>query len=136
VRFTVTVLLWLLTTAGLAVAVPAAWTQKNIIDPDGYAAMAEKAAKRFGLFLGLDLHAFPVDEGVVERGIARARDHPPGELGLLVQHAQRHVYALFDPLELRFQQLHRPKAMADVAAILLQPILQLDPQRTAAFGGS
>jgi hypothetical protein len=44
VRFTVTVLLWLLTTAALAVAVPAAWTQKNIIDPGGYAALAEKAA--------------------------------------------------------------------------------------------
>ncbi|MBO0880310.1 MAG: hypothetical protein J2P17_08140 [Mycobacterium sp.] len=43
-RFTATVLLWLLTTAALAVAVPAAWTQKNIIDADGYAAMAEKSA--------------------------------------------------------------------------------------------
>jgi hypothetical protein len=44
VRFTATVLLWLLTTAALVVAVPAAWTQKNIIDPGGYAAIAEKAA--------------------------------------------------------------------------------------------
>jgi hypothetical protein len=44
VRLTVTVLLWLLTMVALAVAVPTAWTQKNIIDHDGYAAMAEKAA--------------------------------------------------------------------------------------------
>lgn len=43
-RFTVTVLLWLFTTAALAVAVPTAWVQKNIIDLDGYAAMTEKAA--------------------------------------------------------------------------------------------
>jgi hypothetical protein len=44
VRFTVTVLLWLLTTVALAVAVPTAWMQKNIIDTDGYAAMAQRAA--------------------------------------------------------------------------------------------
>jgi hypothetical protein len=44
VRFTVTVLLWLLTTVALTVAVPTAWAQKNIIDPDGYAAIAKKAA--------------------------------------------------------------------------------------------
>jgi hypothetical protein len=44
VRFTLTVLLWLLTTVALAVAVSTAWTQKNMIDPDGYAAIAEKAA--------------------------------------------------------------------------------------------
>jgi hypothetical protein len=45
VRFLVTVLLWLLTTATLAVAVPAAWTQKNIVDVDGYAALAQQAAR-------------------------------------------------------------------------------------------
>jgi hypothetical protein len=44
VRFAVTVLLWLLTTAMLAVAVPTAWAQTHIIDVAGYTAMAEKAA--------------------------------------------------------------------------------------------
>jgi hypothetical protein len=44
VRFTVTVLLWLLATVVLAVAVPTTWTQKNIIDADGYVALAQKAA--------------------------------------------------------------------------------------------
>jgi hypothetical protein len=44
VRFAVTVLLWLLTTVALAIAVPTAWAQKNIIDADGYAALAQKAA--------------------------------------------------------------------------------------------
>jgi hypothetical protein len=44
VRFAATALLWLLTTVALAVAMPTAWAQNNIIDVDGYAALAEKAA--------------------------------------------------------------------------------------------
>jgi hypothetical protein len=44
VRFAVTVLLWLLTTAALAVAVPTAWAQTHLIDVDGYMAMAQKAS--------------------------------------------------------------------------------------------
>lgn len=43
-RFAVTVLLWLLTTAALAVALPTAWTQTHIIDVNGYTAMAQKAS--------------------------------------------------------------------------------------------
>lgn len=43
-RFAVTVLLWLFTTAALAVAAPAAWTQTHIVDVNGYTAMAQKAA--------------------------------------------------------------------------------------------
>jgi hypothetical protein len=37
-------LLWLVTTAALAVAVPAAWAQKTLVNEDGYAALALKAA--------------------------------------------------------------------------------------------
>jgi len=44
VRFAVTVVLWLATTVALAVAIPAAWAQKNVVDEDGYAALAQKAA--------------------------------------------------------------------------------------------
>jgi hypothetical protein len=44
VRFAVTVLLWLFTTAALAVAVPTTWTQTHIVDVNGYTAMAQKAA--------------------------------------------------------------------------------------------
>jgi hypothetical protein len=44
VRFTTTVVLWLVATVALAVAIPAAWAQRNIINSDGYAAMAQKAA--------------------------------------------------------------------------------------------
>jgi len=44
VRFAVTLVLWLATTVALAVAIPAAWAQKNVVDEDGYAALAQKAA--------------------------------------------------------------------------------------------
>ena len=43
-RFAVTLLLWLLTTAALAIAVPTVWAQTHIVDADGYAAMAERAS--------------------------------------------------------------------------------------------
>jgi hypothetical protein len=45
VRFVATVFLWLVTTVALAVAVPAAWAQKNVIDENGYSALAASAAK-------------------------------------------------------------------------------------------
>jgi hypothetical protein len=45
VRFIATFLLWLLTTAGLAVALPAAWAQLHLVDRDGYSAVAASAAK-------------------------------------------------------------------------------------------
>ncbi|MDT5327489.1 MAG: hypothetical protein QOF25_4641 [Mycobacterium sp.] len=44
-RFLATLLFWLLTTAALAVAVPTAWAQQNVVDEDGYAALATSAAK-------------------------------------------------------------------------------------------
>ncbi|OBI47479.1 hypothetical protein A5707_19585 [Mycobacterium kyorinense] len=43
-RFAVTALLWLLTTLALAVAVPTAWAQHNIVSADGYAELAREAA--------------------------------------------------------------------------------------------
>lgn len=44
-RFAATVVFWLDTTVALTVAVPAAWAQTTIIDEDGYAALAQKAAR-------------------------------------------------------------------------------------------
>jgi len=44
VRFILTALLWLLTTALLAVAVPVGWAQQNLVRADGYAALAQRAA--------------------------------------------------------------------------------------------
>ncbi|MBU9762931.1 hypothetical protein FR943_03560 [Mycobacterium sp. TNTM28] len=43
-RFVMTLFLWVLTTILVAVAVPSAWVQKNIIDPQGYSSFAESAA--------------------------------------------------------------------------------------------
>lgn len=37
-------LLWLIATLALALAIPAAWTQLHVVDADGYAAMAQRAA--------------------------------------------------------------------------------------------
>jgi hypothetical protein len=44
VRFAATLVLWLATTVALAVAIPAAWAQVNIVNEDGYAALAQNAA--------------------------------------------------------------------------------------------
>lgn len=44
-RLVATVLLWILTTAALAVAIPATWAQHNVIDRNGYSAFATSAAK-------------------------------------------------------------------------------------------
>jgi hypothetical protein len=44
VRFVATLLLWLLTTAGLAVALPSVWAQLHLIDRDGYSSLAQSAA--------------------------------------------------------------------------------------------
>ncbi|MEZ0362847.1 hypothetical protein ACAG26_03970 [Mycobacterium sp. pUA109] len=43
-RFVATCVLWLLTTAALAVALPTAWAQRTLVDVDGYAALAQRAA--------------------------------------------------------------------------------------------
>ncbi len=43
-RFVLAALMWLLTTAALALALPVMWLQHNIVDADGYAALAQRAA--------------------------------------------------------------------------------------------
>ena len=43
-RTVAVVLMWFVTTALLAVAVPAVWAQQNLVDGAGYAALAQKAA--------------------------------------------------------------------------------------------
>lgn len=45
-RSTATVFLWLVTTVLLAVAVPALWAQQHLVDRDGYAALAQRAATK------------------------------------------------------------------------------------------
>lgn len=48
-RFATTLLMWLVTTLLLAVALPAAWVQQHLVDEDGYAALAQRAAADPGL---------------------------------------------------------------------------------------
>ncbi len=48
-RFAATLLMWLVTTLLLAVALPAVWAQQHLVDEDGYAALAQKAATDPGL---------------------------------------------------------------------------------------
>ncbi|PND59698.1 hypothetical protein CRM90_01655 [Mycobacterium sp. ENV421] len=48
-RFATTLLMWLVTTLLLAVALPAVWVQQHLVDEDGYAALAQKAAADPGL---------------------------------------------------------------------------------------
>lgn len=43
-RFLFAVLLWLLTTAALAVTIAAAWAQSRLVDENGYAALTAPAA--------------------------------------------------------------------------------------------
>ncbi|AQA02033.1 hypothetical protein BVC93_05855 [Mycobacterium sp. MS1601] len=45
-RFVLATLLWLLTTVALAVALPAAWVQTNLVNESGYARFAERAASQ------------------------------------------------------------------------------------------
>lgn len=43
-RFVLAALMWLLTTVAVAVALPVLWLQHNVVDADGYAALAQRAA--------------------------------------------------------------------------------------------
>lgn len=45
-RFVATLLLWLVTTASLAVAVPVAWAQHTVVSRSGYTTLASKAASQ------------------------------------------------------------------------------------------
>lgn len=43
-RFLTAALFWLLATVTLAVTLPTAWAQCNLVDADGYARLAQRAA--------------------------------------------------------------------------------------------
>jgi hypothetical protein len=65
------ILCWLVATAALAVAVPAGWAQRNLIDADGYAALAYSAAQDPGL-----QDAMASELSTQARVIARNRGYP------------------------------------------------------------
>jgi hypothetical protein len=82
-------LLWLVTTVALAAAVPCAWAQKNLVSEDGYAALAQKAAKDPKLAAAMaselttqvmalaDKRGLDVDESLVH-GVATGYTASPG----------------------------------------------------------
>ncbi|SEH49889.1 hypothetical protein SAMN04489835_0561 [Mycolicibacterium rutilum] len=68
-RLVTTVFLWLITTVLLAVAVPSMWAQRTVVDANGYAALAETAAKDPQLqkamagILGTEVSSYMSDNG-------------------------------------------------------------------------
>jgi hypothetical protein len=89
-------LLWLVTTVALAVAVPTGWAQKTLVNEDGYAALAQKAAVDPQLrdamaselttqvvALG-DRRGFNVNESLAQ-GVASAYTASPGFPGQFAQ---------------------------------------------------
>jgi hypothetical protein len=92
VRFAVAVLLWLFSTAALAVAVPTVWAQTHVIDVNGYQSMARKAASKPALqaavaseltsraMVLLNQHGYHVDSSLVHEiaaGYTAGPDFPP-----------------------------------------------------------
>jgi hypothetical protein len=86
------VLLWLFTTAALAVAVPMAWAQTHVIDVNGYQSMAKRAASKPALQAAvaseltsramalLNQHGYHVDSSLVHQvaaGYTAGPDFPP-----------------------------------------------------------
>jgi hypothetical protein len=65
------VLCWLVVTASLAVAVPAAWAQTNIVDEDGYTALAARTAHDPALQSAMASE-------LTNRAIALINQHRPG----------------------------------------------------------
>ncbi|QLL08136.1 hypothetical protein [Mycobacterium vicinigordonae] len=123
-------LCWLLATAALAVAVPAAWLQTNIVDEDGYSALAERAAGDPALQTAMaselttrataliNRHSYQVDSATVH-GVAAAftagASFPP-----LFAHTNRAAHAwLFTAPKSGAEQW-----MVDVAPMLRETSIQ------------
>ncbi|HEX7430151.1 MAG TPA: hypothetical protein VF328_25410 [Mycobacterium sp.] len=105
-RFVAALFFWLVTTVALAVAIPAAWAQKNVVDEDGYAALAASAAKdpRLQQAMASELttqtrtliseHGYDVNTDLV-RGVAAAYTASPvfpGQFGLANRTAHRWMF--------------------------------------------
>jgi hypothetical protein len=128
VRLVATVFLWLLTTVALAVALPAMWAQKNVVDANGYAAFAQSAAKdpklqqamaselttqivRLGSNEGYDLNPDLV------RGVTTAYTQNAGFPGQFAQ-ANRIVHTWMFTDEIRRQEGTDDRWLIDIAPML------------------
>ena len=96
-RFVAALLFWLVITAALAAAIPAAWAQKNVVSEDGYAALAAAAAKdptlqrAMASELARQITALAADSGYelnnteLVRGVTTAYTANPGFPGQFAQ---------------------------------------------------
>jgi hypothetical protein len=134
VRFVATVFLWLVTTVALAVAVPAMWAQKNIVDADGYAAFARSAAKdpKLQQAMASELttqivslaakDGFDLNSDLV-RGVTTSYTQNAGFPGQFAQ-ANRIVHTWMFTDEIRRQEGTDDRWLIDVAPMLSDPSLK------------
>jgi hypothetical protein len=134
VRFVATVFLWLVTTVALAVAVPAMWAQKNIVDANGYAAFAQSAAKdpklqqAMASELSTQIVSLASDKGYdlnsdLVRGVAAAYTQNAGFPGQFAQ-ANRIVHTWMFTDEIRRQEGSDDRWLIDIAPMLSDPSLR------------
>jgi hypothetical protein len=134
VRFVTTVLLWLVTTVALAAAIPATWAQKNVVDPNGYAAFAQSAAKdpklqqAMASELATQIVSLGSNEGYdlnrdLVRGVTTAYTQNAGFPGQFAQ-ANRIVHIWMFTDEIRRQVGTDDRWLIDVAPMLSDPSLR------------
>lgn len=127
-RFVATMFLWLATTVALAVAVPAMWAQKNVVDANGYAAFAQSAAKdpklqqAMASELTTQIVSLASNEGYdlnpdLVRGVTTAYTQNAGFPGQFAQ-ANRIVHTWMFTDEIRRQEGSDDRWLIDVAPML------------------
>ena len=91
-RFVAALLFWLVTTAALAVAVPANWAQHNVVDEAGYVSLARQAATERPL---QDAMASVLTNQLVDLGANSGYDISPNLLRGLSAYDVLHVNSEF-----------------------------------------
>jgi hypothetical protein len=134
VRFVATVFLWLVTTVALAVALPAMWAQRNVVDANGYAAFAQSAAKDPNLQQAMaselatqivslaSTQGYDLNSDLV-RGVTTSYTQNAGFPGQFAQ-ANRIVHTWMFTDEIRRQDGTDDRWLIDVAPMLSDPSLK------------
>jgi hypothetical protein len=134
VRFVATVFLWLVATVALAVAVPAMWAQKNVVDADGYAAFSQSAAKdpKLQQAMASELttqivslaakDGFDLNSDLV-RGVTTSYTQNAGFPGQFAQ-ANRIVHTWMFTDQIRRQEGTDDRWLIDIAPMLSDPSLK------------
>ena len=133
-RFVATAFLWLVTTVALAVAVPTAWAQKNVVDENGYSALATSAAKdpklqqAMASELTTQIVSLASNEGYdlnpdLVRGVTTAYSQNAGFPGQFAQ-ANRIVHTWMFTDEIRRQEGTDDRWLIDIAPMLSDPSLR------------